>query len=279
MQRDGLQVGGRERVPLRRLNSREVLAISNRKLKEGRLIFENYQERKANLFIGCKLVARNSQWLLSKGIRKILNVSKEKNYFFDTTLQTQDGTLNKPFDYKQIKIEDALESNMYQWFDECCAWIESSLQSGESVLVHCSQGLSRSVTMIIAFAMRCKSLPLVQAYETVLKCNGKEVIGDGFKLQLMDYEKKIFGRNSYDFFDRKRRRESCQRISPFLPRGQQLNTTIDKKVNVPKSIDEKENLIRIDKQFSSSKKLKPLMLQPHTSYSSQAIPQVDHFQI
>lgn len=74
------------------------------------------------------------------------------------------------------------------------------------VLVHCREGRSRSVTMIVAFAMKRLGWSLKSAYDHVSEMtHGRIRINDGFKRQLMEYERELFGVNSLNFFPQRKR--------------------------------------------------------------------------
>lgn len=134
-----------------------------------------------------------------------MNVTAEvKNYFPDK------------FVYKQIKVCDSFESQLGKWFDEATSFIHNALSSGDSILVHCAKGQSRSVTIVIAFALKYLKMNLSQAYPLVSERNLNKVsMNDGFKHQLMEYEKKLFKSNSINFFDKTARRLSSQKSPSF----------------------------------------------------------------
>src|SRR5690606_27399214 len=101
--------------------------------------------------------------------------------------------LEKPIRYKRITIADSMDTNIRQYFDDCIEFIVDSLKNeGEACLVHCQEAKSRSVTIVIAYAMKELKWSLKKAYEHVhtLKC-GSIRVNDGFKRQLMEYERDL----------------------------------------------------------------------------------------
>ena len=63
-------------------------------------------------------------------------------------------TANKSFDYFCIPVIDDESENISSYFDSSFSFIDSALSSNKSVLVHCSAGVSRSATIVIAYLMR-----------------------------------------------------------------------------------------------------------------------------
>ena len=63
-------------------------------------------------------------------------------------------SLPNPFRQYFFPIDDAPEAPIEKWFEDTYFVIASSLLQGNSVLVHCRAGISRSVTAVIAFFLR-----------------------------------------------------------------------------------------------------------------------------
>ena len=53
------------------------------------------------------------------------------------------------------------EEDIGRWFDAAQAFIDGALADGGAVLVHCHEGKSRSVTLILAYFMKTK-VPALQ---------------------------------------------------------------------------------------------------------------------
>ena len=118
--------------------------------------------------------------------------------------------------YKRVVCEDAAEQSLTQFWTETSEFIDSVVSQGGAVLVHCREGLSRSPSTVIAYLMTKLQWPLEKAYQHVLNCNRKLRINDGFQRQLMEYEAKLFGASSFNFFDKRTRttRSSCNPSAP-----------------------------------------------------------------
>jgi protein-tyrosine phosphatase len=200
---------------------------------EGKLIIPG-------LYLGSRLAAKNPDWLLHS-VTAVLNVSQEvKNYFegsfvkhsSETTSDENDQSENIPssnvalIEYKRISCEDAIEEQINRHFAEGSEFIDKVLQNHGSVLVHCREGMSRSPSMILAYLMKYQQWSLEKAYNHVVTCNGKLRINDGFKMQLMAYEQKLFGQSTLEFFD-KRSRSGTTRTSTRLRRRQSSSQQTD----------------------------------------------------
>jgi hypothetical protein len=62
--------------------------------------------------------------------------------------------LDPPFQQYFFPIDDAPDAPISQFFESTFTLIATTLLRGENVLVHCRAGISRSVTIILAFFLR-----------------------------------------------------------------------------------------------------------------------------
>ena len=132
-----------------------------------------------HLYLGCRKVAACLPSLRENQINRVLNVtSSVPNQF-----QHIDG-----FVYKQIAVEDSHEVDMIKHLPEAFLFIEEARNRGEKVLVHCYAGMSRSVTVIIAYLMKYYHHTLESAFDFVKQ--RKQNISPNFSFmgQLFEYE-------------------------------------------------------------------------------------------
>ena len=96
----------------------------------------------------------------------------------------------------QIRMDDTPNSKLSTYFDKVAERIHAAKNKGGKTLVHCVAGVSRSATMCIAYLMRYHKLSLLHAYTYVKTKRPVIRPNNGFFRQLIDYEKKLFGRTT-----------------------------------------------------------------------------------
>ncbi|XP_072247793.1 dual specificity protein phosphatase 14 [Leuresthes tenuis] len=138
-----------------------------------------------NLFLSRGNVASNRSLLLSKGITCVVNATIELPNF------------NWPhMEYVKVPLADMPHSPISLYFDSVADKIHSVGRKRGAVLVHCAAGVSRSASLCLAYLMKYHRVSLAEAHawikarRPVIRPNG------GFWRQLIEYERKLFGRNS-----------------------------------------------------------------------------------
>lgn len=91
--------------------------------------------------------------------------------------------------YHEVKIRDAPDADIAAFFDSTFAFIDEAKQSGGRVLVHCTQGISRSATLVIMYVMRAFDWSLAQAFNFVRSGRGVVMPNEGFVRALMAEER------------------------------------------------------------------------------------------
>ncbi len=134
-----------------------------------------------HLYLGCRKAALCLPSLQDNGITRVLNVTSSVPNQFE-----QEGLI-----YKQIRVEDSHDVNMIQYLPEAFRFIETAKESGERVLVHCHAGMSRSVTVIIAYLMKYYEHTLDSAYEFVKERKSDISPNFSFMGQLLEYDRAL----------------------------------------------------------------------------------------
>lgn len=131
------------------------------------------------LYLGNAQNAQDMDCLNANGIRYILNVTQNiPNRFED----------NSKFHYLQIPISDHWSQNLSTYLPSAISFIDEARRLQCGVLVHCLAGISRSVTVTVAYLMSSLSLSLEDAYEFVKRCRPTASPSLNFMGQLMDFE-------------------------------------------------------------------------------------------
>jgi dual specificity phosphatase 12 len=89
--------------------------------------------------------------------------------------------------YIEYPLLDNEADNVLQYVDDCFSQVSSRLGLGNRVLIHCAQGVSRSVSLVTAFIMRSNMVPFGEAYMEVKRRYPEANIADNFKMQLEEY--------------------------------------------------------------------------------------------
>ncbi|KAF0878296.1 DUS9 phosphatase, partial [Crocuta crocuta] len=135
-----------------------------------------------NLYLGSARDSANVESLAKLGIRYILNVTPNLPNLFEK---------NGEFHYKQIPISDHWSQNLSQFFPEAISFIDEALSQNCGVLVHCLAGVSRSVTVTVAYLMQKRHLSLNDAYDLVKRKKSNISPNFNFMGQLLDFERSL----------------------------------------------------------------------------------------
>ncbi|KAF6726149.1 Dual specificity protein phosphatase 26 [Oryzias melastigma] len=129
------------------------------------------------LYIGDQNIASDRRELAKLGITHILNCAQSKwrggaEYYAGMNIT-----------YYGIEAHDSPTFDMSVNFYPAAEFIHKALCSGGKVLVHCTVGVSRSATLVLAYLMIRQNLTLVEAIKTVKDHRGV-IPNRGFLRQL-----------------------------------------------------------------------------------------------
>ncbi|XP_010486100.1 PREDICTED: dual specificity protein phosphatase 1B isoform X2 [Camelina sativa] len=142
--------------------------------------FNDLSEIQQGLFIGSVAEATNSDLLKSSNVTHVLTVAVALVPPYPND-----------FVYKVIEVVDREETDLTVYFDECFSFIDQAIQSGGGVLVHCFMGMSRSVTIVVAYLMKKYGMSFSKAMELVKSRRPQALPNSGFISQLQKFEKSI----------------------------------------------------------------------------------------
>jgi protein-tyrosine phosphatase len=128
------------------------------------------------LFIGNFNAARNRNKLKQLGITHIINCCNPK---YNPNIFPND------FVYVSIPVHDSRSENILQYFESTSALIEQIQLSGGKILVHCALGISRSVTLVMAYLLKANpTLSVTEILSLVRKSRPCANPNEGFIKQL-----------------------------------------------------------------------------------------------
>ncbi|XP_019762872.2 protein phosphatase Slingshot isoform X2 [Dendroctonus ponderosae] len=119
-----------------------------------------------HVYLGSEWNASNYEELQRNEVRHILNVTREIDNFFPGT-----------FDYLNVRVYDDEKTDLLKHWDDTFKYITKAKNEGSKVLVHCKMGISRSASVVIAYAMKAynwdfnKALHHVKEKRTCIKPN------------------------------------------------------------------------------------------------------------
>ncbi|XP_014285480.1 protein phosphatase Slingshot [Halyomorpha halys] len=109
-----------------------------------------------HVYLGSEWNASNLEELNKNGVCHILNVTREIDNFFPGM-----------FDYLNIRVYDDEKTDLLKHWDNTFKYISKAKKEGSKVLVHCKMGVSRSASVVIAYAMKAYSWDLKKALNYV----------------------------------------------------------------------------------------------------------------
>lgn len=111
------------------------------------------------------------------------------------------GGMGDRFTYCLVPVEDDLKANISAHFERVFAFIdEARADPAARVFVHCREGVSRSVALVLYYLMASTttSYSLGKAYAHVKSVREQAAPNDHFCAQLLKAELKLRGENSVD---------------------------------------------------------------------------------
>lgn len=110
-----------------------------------------------NLYVGSLVTMRHQDEVREEGISAIVRLDMADR---------EDGQWASDFALLDIPFMDG-DSIPDDAIPEVTEFIHTRIQAGKSVLVHCAVGMSRSVTMVMAYLIEYEGMSLDEAFGTV----------------------------------------------------------------------------------------------------------------
>ncbi|XP_028449518.1 dual specificity protein phosphatase 18 [Perca flavescens] len=94
----------------------------------------------------------------------------------------------------RVPVSDLPSARLGDHFDRVAERIHGNRAGG--TLVHCAVGMSRSPALVMAYLMRYRGVTLGQAHRWVRDSRPFVRLNSGFWEQLLQYERRLYGRNT-----------------------------------------------------------------------------------
>lgn len=133
-----------------------------------------------HLYLGNFSHASQLEVLQRLGITALMNVSNNCQNCFENL-----------FEYMSVPVDDNDTADLSSWFDSTIAFIDHVKETGGRVLVHCRAGVSRSVTICLAYLMFTARIRLETAFEHVRARRTMISPSLNFMRQLEAFEKEL----------------------------------------------------------------------------------------
>jgi len=142
------------------------------------------------LYLGNYQAAVNKEMMKEMGITHVVNACRE----VATCRNAHASSLE--IAYMNIVVQDTASANIAEKFECTYEFIESGIDklgSNARFLVHCYAGVSRSASLVIAYLMKKQNMRLREAFNFTFCCRSAICPNEGFRMQLLCYEKTLFG--------------------------------------------------------------------------------------
>ncbi len=143
------------------------------------------------LYLGSRHVVKNTDFLNVAEIKVLISILTD-NEFHD---YFPSGVQPPIEEWHQVRCDDSSEEEIYKHFLPMHEVIQTALNEGKHVLVHCAGGISRSPTIIMAYLMIERKMTFAEALQHVKRCRDFVRPNEGFESQLQTLEKFVLQNN------------------------------------------------------------------------------------
>jgi len=139
------------------------------------------------LYLGAKGVTGDFDKLSGLGVEYIVNCTEDPPADYPSNIK-----------YFHVNVGDTATDDISRYFVPASDFIEEARESGKSVLVHCSYGMSRSSSIVLAYLVRHQGMTLAQAFVHVKERRPVTSPNPGFMMQLVRFEQSLKGKATID---------------------------------------------------------------------------------
>ena len=180
-----INLENKEGINIQALNENYNLKDGERK----KIINEYYSKHLSEiipnfLYLSSYNAAKNKELIEKNNITNIINCAAD----FCNNEFANDPKLN----YLSFYLKDHVMENIECVFYECIEYIESVKEKGGRVLVHCIQGISRSVSIVMAYLIFKEKYSYDKAFTLVQSKREISSPNFGFSIQLQNFYLRLF---------------------------------------------------------------------------------------
>jgi protein-tyrosine phosphatase len=151
---------------------------------DGRALNHNMSYICDRVWLGSARDAMNEEALNALTITNIVNATVEVDNYFPTT-----------FIYHRVPLYDQPTERVTQFFKDIFEFIDGAhSDEGKAVLIHCQEGISRSVTLALAYRMVKEGVPLGKAFREMKLIRPEVEPNRGFLRELRELEYELLGK-------------------------------------------------------------------------------------
>ncbi|KAL4235103.1 Dual specificity protein phosphatase 3 [Mactra antiquata] len=149
-----------------------------------------YNEVYPNVILGDSTIAKKPRDLKELGVTHVLNCACGSG--FNQVNTTEVLYAPHRIKFHGIPAKDIRQFSLYEYFNEAASFIDDAVNNEGKIYVHCVAGVSRSATIVIAFLMLRRKLPLMDAVKIVREDRGI-LPNDGFLNELVRLNDELYG--------------------------------------------------------------------------------------
>jgi protein-tyrosine phosphatase len=145
------------------------------------------------LYLSSYNVAKNKEIVYDHKITHIINSAADvcQNHFEDDS-NNDSNPIEYKISYLSFNLKDHAMENIECLFYEIIQFIENARVNNGRVLVHCIQGISRSVTLVLAYLMFSQKLNYDEAFKIVSSKRSIASPNLGFSIQLQNFYQRLY---------------------------------------------------------------------------------------
>merc|ERR1719229_841725 len=103
------------------------------------------------------------------------------------------------FDYHRVPVGDNATERLLPHFQDAWNFLERvRIREDGGVLVHCQQGVSRSVSMVLSYLMKYYRMTFDEALALAKAARKQACPNDGFEAQLRELDETLRRTNGYE---------------------------------------------------------------------------------